>query len=58
MVNSWFIPIINRNFSFLFNSLTSKLKRNISIKRYFQNYEDSLWDLYVSVTTANFPDVM
>lgn len=25
---------------------------------YFQNYEDSLWDLYVAVTTANFPDVM
>ncbi|RNA14534.1 two pore calcium channel 1-like [Brachionus plicatilis] len=25
---------------------------------YFQNFEDSLWDLYVAVTTANFPDVM
>jgi hypothetical protein len=27
-------------------------------RTYFQNYEDSIWDLYVSVTTANFPDVM
>jgi two pore calcium channel protein 3 len=25
---------------------------------YFQSYEDSVWDLYVAVTTANFPDVM
>jgi len=25
---------------------------------YFHNYADSIWDLYVLVTTANNPDVM
>lgn len=25
---------------------------------YFQYFEDSIWDLYISITTANFPDVM
>ena len=25
---------------------------------YFANFEDSIWDLYIAVTTANFPDVM
>ena len=24
----------------------------------FKEYDDSLWNLYVTVTTANFPDVM
>ena len=27
-------------------------------QRYFDNYGDSLWNLYIAVTTANFPDVM
>ena len=25
---------------------------------YFKNYFDSLWELYVLVTTANYPDIM
>ncbi|XP_059167461.1 two pore calcium channel protein 1-like [Physella acuta] len=47
----------------LFGLLALKLfqKRNISYpsgEPYFSNYFDSIWDLYVLVTTANNPDVM
>jgi two pore calcium channel protein 3 len=36
-------------------------KRNLVYsngQEYFTNFFDSIWDLYISVTTANFPDVM
>ncbi|XP_064622420.1 uncharacterized protein LOC135484707 [Lineus longissimus] len=47
----------------LFSLLALKLfhKRNLTYpdgSGYFDNYLDSMWDLYVLVTTANDPDVM
>lgn len=40
-------------FIFLFRNLSYPNKLE-----YFTNFEDALWDMYVAVTTANFPDVM
>jgi len=48
---------------FLFSILFKELFERVDLidhagEAYFDSYEDSIWNLYVCLSTANFPDVM